>query len=131
MWAIVKDVLTTDAALIAVFVIGERVDRCTGGRLGIGRAIRAAVILAGVDGVAVPSWRQPVALVRAVAALVRAAWHGGQSSLPRWARVALVLGFVVPILGPVDEIAGLLTLAVVAVTPSHRRTVAAAWQVAA
>jgi len=126
------DVATTDAVLILFFLLADTLDRATGGRIGVRRAIRAALILAGVDGVDVPSpWQDPAGFLRAVATLVRAAWRGGQSSLPRWARVALVLGFVVPILGPVDEIAGLLTLGVVALTPKHRRTVAAAWTVAA
>jgi len=126
----IEEILKTDAVLIAAGVTVHLLDRHLLKTGTIERAIGAARILSGVDGVAMPSWREPRRLAKACGRLVAAAWRGGESALPRWARIALVCGFVLPILGPVDEIAGLVTLAILAATPSHRATVAAAWRTA-
>jgi hypothetical protein len=125
-------IATTDAAIIAAGVTLHLADRHVFRTGTIERAGRAARILSGTDDVAVPGWRQPRQLAKACGMMVTAAWRGRQgTALPRWARVALVAGFVIPIAGPVDEIAGLLTLAIIACHRGHRATVVAAWRDAA
>ena len=128
----VTDIAITDGALIAAALAIHTADRYLFRTGTVERLTRAARILSGTDGESLPPLREPLKLAKAIGGLVRAAWRDDRpGALPRWSRVALVCGFVVPILGPVDELAGIVTLAILAARRCHRETVAAAWQAAA
>lgn len=124
------DLAITDGAIIATALAATLADRYVIRSGKIERAIRAARTLSGVGEIPA-SWTRPLQLAREVARAVRGAWAAQHPALPRWARIALVCGFVVPILGPIDEIAGLATLAVLAIRADHRRTILQAWRQAA
>ncbi|CAB4172060.1 hypothetical protein UFOVP1346_56 [uncultured Caudovirales phage] len=121
------ELIKTDLAIIAIALVAHTTDKHLLKTGLVNRAVKAARILSGTDGIEVPSWRHPVLLMRTCGHLIRAAWRGGESALPRWARIALVCAFIIPILGPIDELGGCLTLVILALTPKHRLTVTNAW----
>jgi len=108
-----------EAEVVACLLVGgiHAYDKITGKRT-LRRLIRAAAILTAAEG---QSWRHPLKLARAV-------WAGSPDSLPLPGRVLIAPGAFAPIIGPVDEALAIIATTAIAVLPSCRVKVIAAWQ---
>ena len=129
----VKALLTIDAAILVGILAASRIAPRS-----FARFIRAAVILAGIAAPlsalesltdAEPSrlrrWWLRLSWTPLV---IRAAFTPSPAAIPAALRVMIAAGAVVPIIGPVDEVAALAAVAFLALHPNYRNRVSAAWK---
>jgi hypothetical protein len=88
------------------------------GKQTLRRVIKTAEILTGAEGC---TWKRPKQLARAV-------WRGSSEALPAFCRLVIVPGVFCPVPGPVDEAAAAVAIGLVAVSPTLRVKVLAAWK---
>jgi hypothetical protein len=117
--AVAAALALVEAEVCALALVGMIAlhDRVTGKRT-LARLLGTAARLTGAHG---HTWRRPLALARAL-------WHGGPGTLPRTLRLVIAPGVFLPILGPIDEAAAAIAVALVALHPQLRQRVRTAWK---